>query len=54
MDLDALASQAIKPEDFMNLHFNKEWEQDVIYKIAQRLSSVPVEVDLIFGIFTQG
>lgn len=53
-DPDALASQTIKPEDLKNLHFNKEWEQDIIAKIAGKLAPFNCEVNLLFGIFSQG
>lgn len=52
MDLDSMASQSIRQSDVQNLHFSKEWEQDIIMKIASKLSGLQCEVDLLFGVFS--
>lgn len=37
------------------LPYNKQWETDVIYKIALKLAKFPVEtIELLFGIFARG
>lgn len=52
MDLDSIASQSIRQSDVRNLHFSKEWEQDIIMKIASKLSGLQCEIDLLFGVFS--
>lgn len=52
MDLDSIASQSIRQSEVRNLHFSKEWEQDIIMKIASKLSGLQCEVDLLFGVFS--
>lgn len=36
------------------LHYNKQWEQELIYRIAKKLAKFPGEVELLFGIFSRG
>ena len=34
------------------LHYNKEWEHDVVMKIARKLAALNCEIELMFGIFS--
>ena len=36
------------------LHYNKEWEHDVVMRIARKLAALNCEIELMFGIFSQG
>ena len=36
------------------LHYNKQWEQDVVMRIARKLATLNCEIGLMFGIFSQG
>ena len=36
------------------MNYNKEWEEDVVMRIARKLGSLHCDIELIFGIFTQG
>ena len=36
------------------LKYTAAWEQDVIMKIARKLSKLSLEVDLLFGVFSRG
>lgn len=36
------------------LHYNKEWETDVVMRISRKLASLNCDIELIFGIFSQG
>lgn len=54
MDLDAIANDSLRTSQTTKLHFNQEWERDMVMKIANKLATLPVEVELIFGIFSSG
>jgi hypothetical protein len=34
--------------------YTEQWEQDIIYRIAQKLSKLSLDVELMFGIFSRG
>ena len=34
--------------------YSKNWEKEVIMKIARKLATLPCDIELMFGIFTQG
>jgi len=36
------------------LHYNKQWENELIYRIAKRLARVPGDVEMLFGVFSRG
>lgn len=36
------------------MHYNKQWENDLIYKISKRLAKFPGEIEMLFGIFSKG
>ena len=36
------------------LHYNKQWEADLIYRIAKRLAKLPGDVEMLFGVFSRG
>jgi hypothetical protein len=38
----------------LTLHYNKQWENEFIYKISKKLAKFPGDVELLFGIFSRG
>jgi hypothetical protein len=36
------------------MHYNKQWEQELIMRIARRLAKLPGEVEMLFGVFSRG
>ena len=36
------------------MHYNKQWELEIIQRIARRLAKIPGEVDMVFGVFSRG
>lgn len=40
----------------VNLAYNQQWEDDIVYRIALKLAKFPVgeSIELLFGIFTSG
>ena len=53
--------EQVQQESILNVHkaaqemnYNKEWEEDVVMRIARKLGSLHCDIELIFGIFTQG
>jgi hypothetical protein len=36
------------------MHYNKQWEQEIIQRISKRLARIPGEIDMIFGVFSRG
>ena len=37
-----------------NAVYNKDWEEEIIMRIARKLAQLPVDINLMFGLFTQG
>jgi hypothetical protein len=54
MDIDNLNQQSLKNVQVSSLHFNKEWEEDLIMRIAKKLAGLQCDIELLFGIFSQG
>jgi len=53
MDLEG--GEAHRQTGKQTLQFNKQWENDLVYRIAKKLARFPVEsVELLFGIFARG
>ena len=50
LEQDASTMNAIAP----SMNYNKNWEEDIIHRIAQKLAKVPCDVELMFGIFSRG
>lgn len=40
--------------DVTELHYGKEWESDLILRIARPLAKFNVEISLLFGVFSRG
>ena len=38
----------------LHLNYNKQWENDIVYRIATKLARFPADVDMLFGIFSRG
>ena len=38
----------------MSLHYNKQWENDLVYRISKRLARLPGDVETLFGVFARG
>ena len=36
------------------LHYNKQWENELIYRVAKRLARLPGDVEMLFGVFSRG
>jgi hypothetical protein len=36
------------------LHYSKQWEQEIVMRIAKRLAKLPGEIDMVFGVFSRG
>ena len=36
------------------MHYNKQWEQELVMRIARRLARLPGEVEMMFGVFSRG
>lgn len=36
------------------LSYNKQWENDIIHRIATKLAKFPADVELLFGVFSRG
>jgi len=36
------------------MHYNKQWELEIIQRIARRVAKIPGEVDMVFGVFSRG
>ena len=36
------------------LHYNKQWENELIYRVAKRLAKLPGDVEMLFGVFGKG
>ncbi len=56
MDLDSGISSLVQQpnKNQMSLPYNKQWENEIIYKIAKKLATFPVDIDTIFGVFSRG
>jgi hypothetical protein len=56
MDLDSGFSSLLSgPKSNMGtLPYNKQWENEIIYKIACKLAKFPVDIDTLFGVFSRG
>ncbi|CDW85652.1 protein fantom [Stylonychia lemnae] len=57
IDIDAgfatLASKQLQ-QQAANLHYNKLWENEFVYRIAKKIAKFPGDLELLFGIFTRG
>ena len=47
-------TSVFNPKATQMLTYNKQWENDIIYRIALKLAKFPADVDLLFGIFSRG
>ena len=36
------------------LGYSKQWEQDIVWRIASALARIPADTDTLFGIFAKG
>ena len=56
MDLDKVPSQSLNnvAQDVTELHYGKEWESELILRIAKPLAKLNVDVGLLFGVFSRG
>jgi len=54
IDIDRIHSESVVDKTVHDLQYNKEWEDDVIMRVARKLSTLPCDTDLLFGIFTHG
>lgn len=41
-------------QQLATLHYNKQWENELVYRIAKKLAKFPGSVELLFGIFSRG
>jgi hypothetical protein len=35
------------------MHYNKQWEQELVMRIARKLAQIPGEVEMLFGVFAR-
>lgn len=58
VDLDSnnakTSSAAADIKSTQKQSFSKDWERDVIMRIARKLGRLSIDVDLMFGIFSRG
>jgi len=56
MDLDSGFSNLMTGQKSAasSLPYNKQWENEIIYKIATKLAKFPVDIETIFGVFSRG
>ena len=56
MDLETVRQESLYNvvKAAQELHYNKEWEQDVVMRIARKLSTLNCDIELLFGIFSRG
>ena len=54
MDLEPVHTESMTNivKAAQELHYNKEWEQDVVMRIARKLATLNCDIELIFGIFS--
>ena len=54
LDIDRIPGESVVDKTVHDLQYNKEWEDDIVMRIARKLSTLPCDTDLLFGIFTHG
>jgi hypothetical protein len=56
IDIDKVQQNSFSKvvNEVTELHYGKEWETDLILRIARPLSKLPVEIGLLFGAFSRG
>lgn len=58
IDLDQgnAASQSIvkAAQQTSLMHYNKQWESELIMRISRRLARLPGDVEMLFGVFSRG
>ena len=54
MDLEQVNTESMfnVTKAAQELHYNKEWEQDVVMRIARKLATLNCDIELLFGIFS--
>ena len=54
MALESAQSENLFQKAATDLIYSKEFEQDIIMQIARKLAPLNCEIELMFGIFSQG
>ena len=54
MELEAAANENLFFKSAQDLVYNKEFETEIINQIARKLAPLNCEIELMFGIFSQG
>ena len=56
MDLDRVPAESLSRvvNEVTELHYGKEWEADLILRIAKPLAKLNVDIALLFGVFSRG
>lgn len=56
MDLDSGFASLVgqNQKNMQSLPYNKQWENEIVYKICVKLAKFPADIDTIFGIFSRG
>ena len=54
IDIDSGISTILQDKNMTALHYNKTWENDLVYRISKKLARFPGEVEILFGIFARG
>lgn len=54
MDLETIAQEKVFGKSAQELAYSKEWESEVIMQISRKLATLNCDIELIFGVFSQG
>lgn len=54
IDIDQGFTSLITGKPQVTLHYNKQWENELIYRISKKLARFPGDVEMLFGIFSRG